>query len=312
MKLVVTFLLFLLALPLQAQPLLSFMERDLDGNGRLTLEESLFDKLQFQELDESRNGELSLGEFNEYWKQTAPVAAYPSLSFGQHPQQVLDLYLPRERERRVPLVLWIHGGSWQRGSKDGCPFQTLTERGFAVASVDYRLAPGSKFPAQYDDVRSAVRRVGEKAEELGFEIGSTTAVGLSAGGHLALLLGAKGEVDDVIAFGTPVDLADPRGREYHQQTLEALFELPLEEAALQAASPVRVVERGEGRFLIFHGLEDRTIPWTQALQMARAAGEKGRAVQLVLVPDGSHTLTGGIRGWDLILEFLRNSKDLHK
>ena len=56
--------------------------------------------------------------------------------------QSLDLFLPEKTDTPLPLVIWVHGGGWQNGSKDGCPplRNGYTERGYAVASINYRLS----------------------------------------------------------------------------------------------------------------------------------------------------------------------------
>ena len=59
----------------------------------------------------------------------------------------LDLYQPIDTES-PPLIIWVHGGAWRAGSKDSMPLHELVKRGYAIASVDYRLSPVAKFPAQ--------------------------------------------------------------------------------------------------------------------------------------------------------------------
>ncbi len=65
-----------------------------------------------------------------------------------HERHVLDLYVPDSDDGPLSLIIWIHGGGWQNGSKDGCPpLRTgYTKRGYAVASINYRLSGHAKFP----------------------------------------------------------------------------------------------------------------------------------------------------------------------
>src|SRR5689334_25322088 len=56
-----------------------------------------------------------------------------------HERQKLDLYLPEKSDAPLPVVVWVHGGGWRRGDKSNCPAVFLTARGYAVASVGYRL-----------------------------------------------------------------------------------------------------------------------------------------------------------------------------
>ena len=79
----------------------------------------------------------------------------------------LDLYLPKGVEQ-PPLVVWIHGGAWRRGSKAKTPLGWLVRDGYAVASVEYRLSPVAKFPAQAHDIKAGIRFLRAHAEkELG-------------------------------------------------------------------------------------------------------------------------------------------------
>ncbi|MFM7737764.1 MAG: alpha/beta hydrolase fold domain-containing protein [Planctomycetota bacterium] len=76
-----------------------------------------------------------------------------------HERQTLDLFLPEKADGPLPLIIWIHGGGWQTGSKEGCPplRNGYTERGYAVASINYRLSGHAVFPAQIEDCKAAIR-----------------------------------------------------------------------------------------------------------------------------------------------------------
>src|SRR5215210_4238808 len=78
----------------------------------------------------------------------------------------LDLYVPAEA-KSPPVIVWVHGGAWRGGSKKETPLLPLTSKGFAVASVDYRLSPVARFPAQIHDIKAAVRFLRAKRSEYG-------------------------------------------------------------------------------------------------------------------------------------------------
>ncbi|MFH5802764.1 alpha/beta hydrolase fold domain-containing protein [Alienimonas sp. DA493] len=107
----------------------------------------------------------------------------------------LDLYLPGPNAKpgeEPPLVVLIHGGGWRKGDRGGERNKALwlAERGYAAATIDYRLADTAKFPAAIEDVRSAVQFLRSKAGEYGYDEDRFAAVGSSAGAHLAALLAA--------------------------------------------------------------------------------------------------------------------------
>ena len=74
-------------------------------------------------------------------------------------QQKLDLYVPEKTAAPTPLVIWIHGGAWMSGDKAGCPplNSGYLPRGYAAASLDYRLTGDAIFPAQIEDCKAAIR-----------------------------------------------------------------------------------------------------------------------------------------------------------
>ena len=77
---------------------------------------------------------------------------------GGHERQRLDLYLPGKIWAPLPVVVWIHGGAWRVGSKEGGgPALPLVAKGYAVASINYRLSQHAVFPAQIEDCKAAIR-----------------------------------------------------------------------------------------------------------------------------------------------------------
>ena len=107
----------------------------------------------------------------------------------------LDLYQPAKGDSQ--LVVWIHGGGWRSGSKANCPVSWLTDHGYAVASISYRLTDKATFPAQIHDCKAAVRWLRANAEEFGYSTDRVAVAGSSAGGHLAALVGTSGDVKDL-------------------------------------------------------------------------------------------------------------------
>jgi len=128
----------------------------------------------------------------------------------EHPLR-LDLYLPKPAPQPLPLLLYIHGGGWIEGSKDGCPGEAFARHGYAVACVDYRLAQATPsgcpseltFPAQIHDVKAAVRWLRQHAGEHGLDPNRFGAFGDSSGAHLAALLGTSYGVSELAGTANP-------------------------------------------------------------------------------------------------------------
>jgi acetyl esterase/lipase len=191
----------------------------------------------------------------------------------------LDLYTPAGTPP-FPVVVWIHGGSWVSGVRTifpGHPALRLRDRGYAVATIDYRLVPEGFFPAQVHDCRAALRWLRGNADRYGLDRVRIAAWGASAGGHLAALVGTSGgiaaledpaqghpgessRVQAVVDWFGPTDyrLADAD----QQLTATLLLGCPIsvcpDKAAL--ASPVSHVDGSDPPFLIQHGTADRVVP----------------------------------------------------
>ncbi len=141
--------------------------------------------------------------------QTFTYTRHDSLVFATVGGRALHLQLSVPTiagpERRVPCVLWIHGGGWQGGSHTPTPgsaMRLVTEAGFAVASVEYRLTSQAAlfggqpviWPAQIEDVKGAVRWLRAHADDYHLDPSHFGAWGSSAGGHLAAVLGTSAGV----------------------------------------------------------------------------------------------------------------------
>ncbi|MEM1297256.1 MAG: alpha/beta hydrolase, partial [Verrucomicrobiota bacterium] len=123
----------------------------------------------------------------------------------------LDLYRPKVRDAKLPVVVWVHGGGWKNGSKKKCKATWLAEKGYAVASINYRLTDVAQWPAQIDDCHDSVRWLKSKAAEYGLDAENVGVWGSSAGGHLVALMGTRptdegGQIDAVCDWFGPTEL----------------------------------------------------------------------------------------------------------
>lgn len=105
-----------------------------------------------------------------------------------------DLYLPKNRNRPVPVIIWLHGGGWRFGDRKLGPdfSKYFASYGYAMVSIDYRLSGEATFPAPIHDVKTAIRWVKSIAEEYGINRKKIGLWGSSAGGHLAAFAAATG------------------------------------------------------------------------------------------------------------------------
>ena len=126
------------------------------------------------------------------------AAEHRDLVYAKTPQRelALDLYIP-DGATKPPLIVWVHGGAWRAGSKAKPPALWMLERGYAVASISYRLSQQAVFPAQIHDCKAAIRWLRAHASKYGYDAERIGAWGASAGGHLVALLGTSSGVKEL-------------------------------------------------------------------------------------------------------------------
>lgn len=220
---------------------------------------------------------------------------------------LLDLTVPAARSAPAPLLIWIHGGAWRRGwprvSESWLavadPVEAALARGYAVATIQYRLSAEAPYPAQLDDVREAVTVLHALAPEAGLDAGRFGTWGESAGGHLAAMLGLNREgarpgsrVQAVVAWYAPSDLATLR---HGPRTPETLLLGPgqaQDPDAVRRASPLAHVSRSAPPVLLVHGAADRFVPCEQSRRLAAALTERGATAELVVIPGADHCFEG--------------------
>lgn len=235
------------------------------------------------------------------------VRAYKDLAYVPkgHKRQNLDLYVPEGREGPLPLIVWIHGGAWKHGSKEYCPPLPWVEKGYVIASINYRLCQHAQFPAQIEDCKAAIRWLRAHAREYKIDPDRIVAWGDSAGGHLASLLGTAGDVPEweqghpvgssrvqvVIDWYGRADLAcvstDPA---YADSPIAMLLggSGPGVKDQAEDASPIHYVSKDDPAFLIMHGDKDGVVPVEQSLAFTSALREAGVKVKLVVLKGAGH------------------------
>ncbi|WP_310821327.1 alpha/beta hydrolase [Stratiformator vulcanicus] len=230
---------------------------------------------------------------------------------GQQPLK-LDLYLP-DGQSEGPLVVWVHGGAWMRGSRDNVPVLYLVEKGYAVASVDYRLSPVAKFPAQVHDIKAAIRFLRAKENQFGYDASRIGIAGASAGGHLAALVGVtngheelegsvgeySGESSDVAAvvdlygptnFLTILAQSTPHGLSVRVPALKLLLDGHVNERPQAAglASVTSHVDPSDPPLLILHGDQDPQVPINQSHELYGLYDDQNLDVTFEVVHGGAH------------------------
>ena len=248
------------------------------------------------------------------------VKAYRDLAYVEngHERQKLDLFVPEGASQPLPVIIWIHGGGWTGGDKSGCPplRQGFAQRGYAIASLNYRLSQHAVFPAQIEDCKTALRWLRARAKTYHLDPERFGVWGSSAGGHLVALLGTSGDVKefDVGAhremssrvqcvmddFG-PTDFVQmdahriPSATLVHNsptspesRLLGGLITEGGNAAKVARANPVTYVTKDDPPFLIVHGDADPLVPHHQSELLFAALKAAGVRVRLNTVKGGGH------------------------
>ena len=224
----------------------------------------------------------------------------------------LDLYSPKVRTEKLPLLVFIHGGGWKGGKKEDYKLytQVFATKGYVVASVGYRLTGEAKFPACVNDVKCAIRYLRSNAAALGVDAERIGVVGGSAGGHLAMMIGYSSDIPElegdggnpgvsshvkaVVNIYGPTNLNDDfiRKNANANQLIESLFGQAVADAGdlLDQASPGFYLDAKDPPTLILHGTIDDIVPVDQSDQLAKKLTDLQIPYAYDRLPGWPHTM----------------------
>jgi acetyl esterase/lipase len=218
----------------------------------------------------------------------------------------LDVIYANDTAHRRPTLIYIHGGGWVFGMKEGATLWVLPylAQGMNVVNVEYRMASVSLAPAAVEDCRCALRWVYQNAKDYGFDLDHLVLNGHSAGGHLSLMTGMltpgagfdnecpgteKLRVAAIVNFYGITDVADllagPDQRTYAVMWFGSLrdrFDLA------RQLSPLTYVRSGLPPVFTAHGDADDVVPYQHAVRLHQALDAAGVANQLYTVKGGKH------------------------
>jgi acetyl esterase/lipase len=230
----------------------------------------------------------------------------------------LDLYARRtptstpNQAPPMPTVIFIHGGGWVQGTKEGSLLRALPyiAMGYSVVNVEYRLANVSLAPAAIEDCRCALRWIVAHAKDYNIDPDRLIVAGESAGGHLALTTGmiptsagfdrtcqtpTEPRVAAIVDFFGITDIADlldgPDKKPFPESwpyTVQWLGNQPNRADIAKASSPLTYVRAGVPPTIAIHGDADPLVPYSHSVRLQEALQKSGVPNELVTVPRGGH------------------------
>ena len=220
---------------------------------------------------------------------------------------LLDVWEPAD-EAKHPVALIVHGGGWSSGDKAhdiSVLFEPLARAGYTWFSIDYRLAPTNRWPAQLDDLQTAIRWVKKHAADYKGDPDRIAMFGYSAGGQMVSLAGVlptwRTHVQAVIGLAPPNDLvADNVRRGGLSKSMQMLFHCdstnitPSVRAVLAKNSPIDHVKPGLPPFLLIQGDADKTVMYEHSRNFQSKLKAAGDVCDFIVIPGGGHR----ILDWD--------------
>lgn len=223
-----------------------------------------------------------------------------------------DLYLPFNVNHPLPLIIHLHGGGWITGNRKDVQSGILKQikRGYAVASISYSFAQHSKWPTQAQELKAAIRYLRANAQDFGIDSSCIFLWGVSAGGHIASVVGAasgtnalegnlgnadySSKVQGVVVWYPPTDVSNME----HIGPFNSIFpksisyligaEMQKNRDLVESLNPLQYIHSQTPPFFIMHGTHDRIVHTNQSELLYKTLTQKGIDANYICVEKYLH------------------------
>mgnify|MGYP003609658170 FL=1 len=213
------------------------------------------------------------------------------LAYGLKARNRLDLYRTKNPKKQKPLIVFVHGGSWQHGNKRDYLFigETFAREGFDVAVINYQLAPENIFPAFVDDLAQAIHYLNQNKVKLNISTDNMILMGHSAGAFnvMSVVYSAQSQnfkyKDQIKAI---VGLAGPYHFDYVGDPLsEHAFDHKI---SYQQVMPYYFIEPNQIKHYLLVAEQDQVVERKNALDLDIALRQKGNHSHIAVIPKTGH------------------------
>ena len=213
------------------------------------------------------------------------------LAYGLKARNRLDLYRTKNPKKQKPLIVFVHGGSWQHGNKRDYLFigETFAREGFDVAVINYQLAPENIFPAFVDDLAQAIHYLNQNKVKLNISTDNMILMGHSAGAFnvMSVVYSAQSQnfkyKDQIKAI---VGLAGPYHFDYVGDPLsEHAFDHKI---SYQQVMPYYFIEPNHIKHYLLVAEQDQVVERKNTLDLDIALRQKGNHSHIAVIPKTGH------------------------
>ena len=247
-------------------------------------------------------------------RSNSEIAIERDLTYGKgaDAELKLDLAMPKLGDGPFPAVVFLHGEGWRAGNRQQMNhfIEGMARLGYVSITVEYRLVPTARFPAQVEDCKAAVRWLRANAKKYRVRSDRIGVVGFSAGGYLASMLGVTAKEDGfegvggnpeqssrvqaVVSFFGPTDFSSRDWPKDLEEEVIAPFlggSFAHKSDFYKRASPVNYVTVDAPPFLFLHGTDDKLVPIDQSRRLSEKLKQIGVPAQMVVLEGEGHGFT---------------------
>lgn len=235
------------------------------------------------------------------------VGVSKDILYGEASLQNLDMYYPkplaqamqsqREVNKKYPMVVFVHGGSWENGSKEDYAFvgQSFAQAGYVTAVINYRKAPKHVYPDFVEDTAKAIAWSYDNAASFHADPQRFAVVGHSAGAFN--MMAAISDADFLAPYGMSPDnisavigIAGPYSYDFRQYGGSSAFAA---DATPDQVMPDRHIKGSQPPYLLLTAENDKTVYEQNTIKMTKALNDYGATVENGEIKGASHATSIG-------------------